>query len=256
MTDIAVTIGANVLFPGGGLAMLAANAALNLADDAVFAALDVGGGYKSWEQAGLDFGKKALTSAVNIGVGGVFNGFGGIEKGFFAQGGGLSGMVSTMAEKGTMGVIATSAMGGLQTLTTSTINSAVNAFELTYNEDGKITGLGWSQNSFNAGVQGGLISAATGMTSSLTSGLLNNWNAGEKLFGFSQTNQQDVYKLNQTIGSLAGQGVNYALTGDFALNVLNFGMFGITDRNKNLVQNGLLELHLGKKGATMNVGMG
>ncbi|MCA1951350.1 MAG: M23 family metallopeptidase, partial [Treponema sp.] len=35
-----------------------------------------------------------------------------------------------------------------------------------------------------------------------------------------------------------------------------FGMFGINDRNGNLVKNGLLELHLGRKGATMNIGMG
>jgi hypothetical protein len=33
-------------------------------------------------------------------------------------------------------------------------------------------------------------------------------------------------------------------------------MFGVNDRNGNLVKNGLLELHLGKNGATMNVGMG
>jgi hypothetical protein len=33
-------------------------------------------------------------------------------------------------------------------------------------------------------------------------------------------------------------------------------MFGINDRNDNLVKNGLLELHLGRTGATMNIGMG
>jgi hypothetical protein len=132
----------------------------------------------------------------------------------------------------------------------------VNAFNLTYDKDGNITGLGWSADSFNAGVQGGLVSAATGMTSSLTSGVLNNWSAGDNLFGFSQLNQRDVYTLNSTIGSLAGQGVNYALTGDFSVNLLNFGMFGIQDRDGNQVKNGLLELHLGKNGATMNIGMG
>jgi len=181
----------------------------------------------------------------------VFNGFGGIKTGFFAQGGGLTGLVSSKVGTGTLGVIATSTMGGLQTLVTSTLNSAVNAFNLTYDKDGNITGLGWSADSFNAGVQGGLVSAATGMTSSLTSGLLNKWNAGEKLFGFSQTNQRDVYNLNNTLGSLAGQGVNYALTGDFSLNVLN-----MADITGGQIKNGLLELHLGRKGATMNIGMG
>jgi hypothetical protein len=44
-------------------------------------------------------------------------------------------------------------------------------------------GLGWSSDAFNAGVQGGLISAATGMTSSLTSGMLGDLNLfdGNKL---------------------------------------------------------------------------
>jgi len=188
---MAVTIGATALLPGAG--SLLANAALNLADDAVFAVLDVGGGYKSWEEAELEFGKKALNSAVNA---------------------------------------------------------------ITWDKE---HGFGWSADAFNAGVQGGLISAATGMTSTFTSGMLGQMNLfdGNKL-GLSDKifNTESIKSFNSLAGSLAGQGVNYALTGDFALNVLNFGMFGVRDRENNLVQNGLLELHLGKKGVTINVGMG
>ncbi|TCW60156.1 hypothetical protein, partial [Treponema sp. J25] len=105
---MAVTIGATALLPGAG--SLLANAALNLADDAVFAVLDVGGGYKSWEEAELEFGKKALNSAVNA---------------------------------------------------------------ITWDKE---HGFGWSADAFNAGVQGGLISAATGMTSTFTSGMLGQMN--------------------------------------------------------------------------------
>ncbi len=76
------------------------------------------------------------------------------------------------------------------------------------------------------------------------------------LEGFVGTTYANAATLSNTIGSLASQGVNFALTGDFTLNVLNFGMFGVKDTAGNLVKNGLLELHLGKKGATMNVGMG
>jgi hypothetical protein len=199
----------------------------------------------------LSSGRKPLCSAVNVGVGGVFNGFGGVSNSFFPQGNGLSGMVSSVAGTGPMGVIASTAMTGLQTVTTSTLNSAVNAFNLQYDKDGKLLGLGWSSDAFNAGVQGGLISAATGMTSSLTSGMLNLG-----LEGFVGKTYANAATLSNTIGSLAGQGINYALTGDFTLNVLNFGLFGIKDANQNLVKNGLLELHLGRNGATMNVGMG
>jgi len=233
LTDMAVTIGATALLPGAG--SLLANAALNLADDAVFAMLDVGGGYKSWEAAGLEFGKKAACSAVNIGVGQLFN----------------PAVTALNSTPGVSGVIGRTMVGGMQSFTTSTASSAINA--ITWDAE---HGLGWSNDAFTAGVQGGLVSAATGMTSTFTSGMLNNWNAGDKLYGFSKLNQQDVYTLNSTIGNLASQGVNFALTGDFTLNVLNFGMFGVKDTAGNLVKNGLLELHLGKKGATMNVGMG
>ena len=48
-----------------------------------------------------------------------------------------------------------------------------------------------------------------------------------------------------------------AMTGDFGLNVLNMNMFGLTAIDgKTPISGGLLELHLGKNGATMNIGMG
>jgi len=231
VTDIGVTIAATIITaPAGGIGGALASAAVNLADDAVFTMLDVGGGYKSWEEAGLEFGKKAACSAVNIGVGQLFS----------------PAIAMANSTQGIGGVIGSTMLSGMQTVTTSTLNSAVNA--ITWDKE---HGLGWSSDAFNAGVQGGLISAATGMTSSFTSGVLNNWNAGDKLFGFSQLNQKDVYTLNSTIGNLAGQGVNFALTGDFTVNVLNMGDF-----TNGAIKTGLLELHLGKKGATMNVGMG
>jgi len=239
VTDIGVTIAATIITaPAGGIGGALASAAVNLADDAVFTMLDVGGGYKSWEEAGLEFGKKAACSAVNIGVGQLFS----------------PAIAMANSTQGIGGVIGSTMLSGMQTVTTSTLNSAVNA--ITWDKE---HGLGWSADAFNAGVQGGLISAATGMTSSFTSGVLGELNLfdGNKI-GLSNNifNTESIKSFNALTGSLASQGVNYALTGDFTLNVLNFGMFGVNDRNGNLVKNGLLELHLGKNGATMNVGMG
>ena len=111
VTDIGVTIAATVVSGGATLPALLANAAFNLTDDAVFAMLDVGGGYKSWEEAGLDFGKKALSSAVNIGVGQMFNPV----------------MAAVSATQGMGGVIGSTMVNGMQTFTTSTLTSAVNA---------------------------------------------------------------------------------------------------------------------------------
>jgi hypothetical protein len=63
--------------------------------------------------------------------------------------------------------------------------------------------------------------------------------------------QKDQANFNGLIGSLAGQGVNYAMGGDFTLNVLNLSVF-----SGGQVSGGLLELHLGKNGTTMNFGTG
>jgi len=194
---------------------VAASAAMNLADDAVFTMLDVSGGYSSWEDAGLAFGKKALTSVATAAVGGVFNGVKGVETGFF-QGG-----LSKYARRS---VIARTALTGVQTVTTSTITSAINAVQWT--EDG----FGWSADAFNAGMQGGLISAATGMTSTFTSGMMEQMNLfdGNNLaLSNAVFDTGSIQHFNAMAGNLAAQGVNYALTGDFSLNVLNFGMFGV-----------------------------
>jgi hypothetical protein len=65
-----------------------------------------------------------------------------------------------------------------------------------------------------------------------------------KLEGFNNLNKSDVQKFNGLIGSLAGQGVNYALGNDFTLNVLNLSLFTQSDKYSS----GLLELHLGRDG--------
>lgn len=247
VVDVGVTVAAAVVSGGSSLPAMLAAAAINMADDAIFTMADVSSGYKSWEQAGLDFGKKALSSAASIAVGGVFNGFDG-AAGFFSDG--LNSGLQNVA--GLDGVIGRTMMGGLQTMTTSTVTSAINAVQWTG------SGLGWSSDAFSAGVQGGLASAATGMTSTFTSGALGLLNSGQgMLSGFSSGNIGDVGKLNSFIGGLAGQTVNWALSGDFALNVANFNMFGIAGADgKTLVSSGVLELHLGKNGITMNIGTG
>lgn len=56
ITDIGVTIAATAITaPMGGLGGALISAGINLADDALFATLDVAGGYKSFGEAGLDF---------------------------------------------------------------------------------------------------------------------------------------------------------------------------------------------------------
>jgi hypothetical protein len=143
-------------------------------------------------------------------------------------------------------------LAGVQTLTTSTINSAVNAIQW----DGD--GLTWNRDVFDAGFNAGLQGAAVGMTTSLTSGLLEQTNLGsklEKVLGFNSGQIEDMQTFNKTIGGLAGQGVNYALGGDFTMNALNLSMLKINVGGERL-EGGLFEVRFGREGVSTAIGAG
>ncbi len=80
-------------------------------------------------------------------------------------------------------------------------------------------------------------------------------NLGDVL-GFSKQNIGDIGGLNSFIGGIASQGVQYAMGGDFTMNVLNLSMFGIEDRNENAINQGLFEIGFGRDGFSAGVGMG
>jgi hypothetical protein len=220
---IAVAAAAASVYTGGASLGLIA---LTLVDDAVFTVLDVAGGYKTFDEAGFAFGQKALITFATSAIGSAFQSLQTIAAGI----------------NGFKGVVAQTALTGAQALTTGTVTSALSA--VTYNSR---DGFGWSTEAFSAGMRSTLVSAASSMTSTFTSGSLALINSGagmEKLKGFSLANMKDVSSLNRTIGGLAGQGVNYALTGEFTLNIAS------------AYNTGLLELHLGNQGIGMNLGTG
>jgi hypothetical protein len=138
-------------------------------------------------------------------------------------------------------------MAGAQTLAAGFAASAING--ITYSRNG---GLGYSGEMFRAGMRSTFTNSLSSMTSTFTSGTLQAINSGfslEKLAGFNNANKADLGKLNSLAGSLAGQGINYAMGNDFTLNALNLGLF-----TNGKINSGLLELHLGRGGATMNIG--
>ena len=128
VVDIGVTVAAGILTGGVG------SLAMNLVDDAVFGLLDISGGYQSWEQAGLDFGKKATLSAVNYSGGKLF-------------GGALSSLAST---GGLDKVVGTTLLTGMRTATTGLASSAIGAVGLTFDGNGGVTGLGFDVEGFKA----------------------------------------------------------------------------------------------------------
>jgi hypothetical protein len=205
MTVVAATVGAALTPVTGGASLalvavsVAAGAALNVADDAVFAALDVAGGYKSWEEAGVTFGKAALTATVTGAAGAGFN----------VVAGGIS------AAKGTLDyAVAQTALKMTETFSTGLATSAIGA--ITYSGGS----FGFDHDAFTGGVQSGLIASAVSGTSTLTSGVLNTG-----LSGFYGKIHADGTKLSNLTGGIAGQTVGYALGDDFRLNLFNAGLF-------------------------------
>jgi hypothetical protein len=236
---VAVISVAAAYFSGGtSLAGMAAlMTAVSVADDFMFDSMDAGFGYKTIDEAGFEFGKAALISAVSNFSAGAF---GGITSAAVQTAGSAVGKVAVQA-----------AMTGAQTFTTGIATSAISG--VTYNSETKEWG--YSSELFANGVKGTIISTLSSVASAVTSGTLTSINSGmnmEKLTGFSVLNQKNIGKLNSLLGAVAGQGVQYAMGEDFTLNLLNTGLL-----SKDLVNSGLLELRFGHDGSTkMNIGTG
>jgi len=240
---IAGSIAAGIVSGGSGFAALALSVGLSSASEITFGTLDLVCGYKSIDQVAFNIGKSVLTNTVTSLIGGAFNGIKDTD---------ITGITNiAVGNAGTPfnKVLAQTMMTGAQTFTTGFATSAISA--ITY--DSK-NGFGFSGDIFTSGVKGMLTSSLVSMTSTFTSTGLTAINSGldySKLIGFNNLNQADLKNLNGLIGSLAGQGLNYALGNDFTLNVLNLSLF-----NDNGYNSGLLELHIGRNGINMNFGTG
>ncbi|MDR1238930.1 MAG: hypothetical protein LBK27_02340 [Treponema sp.] len=235
LVTLPVTGGASVV------AMMGLMTAISVSDDLLFNTLDVAGGYKTWDEAGFEFGKALVISAASNALGGAFNGLGGISGGFFAKGAGLAGMMAEKAGNAFGGLMVKTAMKGLEIGLTTTITSALNG--VTYsNKDG----WGYSEKVFSQGMDGLPSAVFSGMANTFTGGLMNIG-----LEGFTDVLHETGTRLSGLVGGLAGEGVKYAMGGDFTLNLFNFGLI-----SQGKINSGFLELHLGQDGARMNFGTG
>ena len=203
----------------GGIALVAA---LNSVDDLVFYAMDVTGGYKSYGEAGVEFGKTLVSNTVN------------------AASGSLSSGAGSLVNK--------TVTSGLKTFAAGTINSAVASV---YYDNNK--GLGFSAESFTQGFKGSSIGALSGMTGTFTSGLMDLG-----LEGFIKNLYTDGRALSNLAGGLASQGVNYAFGNDFTLNLFDAGAFFETAASAGLVEMRLgrngIGFELGSGGVNASIG--
>jgi hypothetical protein len=224
--------------------------AVNLADDAVFTAMDVSGGYKSGDQALFDFGKQVATSVVTTGLGQLGGKIMGSMGGVADSLGNVGKASGLYTIKGFEGVVARTLFTGAQAATTNLAASAIGG--ITYSTN---NGWGYDENAFLEGALGKSATASVlgGMTSSLVSGSMGQWNLTDTNSNWlnSQTfKAADIRNLNGLAGGLASTAVSYGLTGEATLNIANMSMFGGPSA-------GLAEMHLGgADGFSLNLGSG
>ncbi|MDR2965864.1 MAG: hypothetical protein LBU88_08820 [Treponema sp.] len=217
--------------------------AIGSADELIFGALDVAYGYKSIEEAGLEFGKAlAINTATSL-IGSVF---GGVANGFE----GLTNIATNaVGGAGTIGGIAVkTAMTGAQTFATYTATTALNS--ITYSSE---NGIGWSRETFNNGMENWYKGVLTSTLSTLVSsslGAFNLFDGNNVALHYNIFNTNGVNALNNLAGGLAAQGLELAMGGNFTLNILNLSMF---DSNYST---GLMEMRFGRDGFSMGLGTG
>jgi hypothetical protein len=220
---------------------------INMIDDLVFGAVDVTGGYKELENVGKELGKKSLVSAAGAVGGMAINSLGITES--------VSASITRSLGEGFWGSMANttavSALRGLQSFTSGTINSAISA---SYWDEDK-GGLNWSWDLFRGGFEETLASVASGITGSMASGLLGQLNLGTNGIlagGFNQLQKIDMARMNGFLGDMAASAVNYRMTGSASFNLLRYSeQFG-----DKFYSTGLLELEVGDKGLSARLGAG
>jgi hypothetical protein len=249
VVDIGVTIAAAVFAPVTGGASLAASVALNLVDDAVFTLADIASGMEAGQAFGA-FGKKALTSTATAAIGVGFNGFSVAQASFH----GLAGAMGKFGKS----VIGSTLLKGAEVATTNIATSAINAIDFT----GIGSGDWFDTGAFTEGAFGkdALAGVAGGMAGNFVTAGLGKWNletsAGTKFTGASGAIDPEALRsFNRLMGAASEISVEYWLSGNSTISLLNTGMIGLKDVNREAVDIGLLEYHFGDRGNYFNVGM-
>ncbi|MDY7028431.1 MAG: hypothetical protein SVR04_09065, partial [Spirochaetota bacterium] len=210
VADVGMAVTANLVAPGSGVLLSAAlTAGMNLADDALFTALDVAGGMDAGEAWG-GFAKQCVISMGTTFTGGVFNGFGeGAD--FLSEGiGGMDFFQDSL--------IASTALKATELTGNLAYTNAVNAV----NFDG---GLGFDSDAFYGGFQGAAAwsGVAAGTAGHFVSGgLAKSWNGELDTMGFDVETTLDrsaINSLNRLAGGLTESAVEYAMTGSTTYNV-------------------------------------
>lgn len=223
-------IAASILVPGSGLLAIAGSAAVSTASTIAFDALDVGYGYKSWEEAGLDIGKQFLSSVATAGIGSGFK-----EVGELAS---------------AQGMMSKAILAGAQTFTTNVARNAINSFNLHGGWGMGFDTRGFMDNSFG---ESALISSATSAVGAGVTAGLTDWNMQDgNSFALSKNvfDTKSIESFNSLAGGLAGNAFEYGFTGKTTFNLARLSGKAVDGSQWG---SGLLEMHVGD-GFSMNFG--
>jgi len=232
-TNIAVAIAATALTGGAGagtFGMLMANAAINLADDAVFTMMDVGNGTTSLGEGMAGLGRQAGMS------------FGSAAFGYgMAEWGGSLGDLRGNA-------FADSALKGAETLSFNAASGAFGALRIDRN------GLGFDADSFRNSALGrdSLAGCASAAAGAFATSVLSGWDLETSLGSrLDVVNREAVRNLNYAAGGLASAGLSYGLTGEAKVNLLDVRGTGVLEMN---LGGGRPLFELGRGGTNLDLG--
>ena len=234
---------------GAGWVAIPISIGAAVANEIAFGSLDLAFEYKELDEVAFNVGKTFVISSITSAAGALFNGVATVGGTVIFDG--LTNVAVETSTNVLNKIAARTIMTGLEKVTTNIATNAING--ITYS-----TGGNWGYNKEVLGrdyVKNMMTNTLSSMTNAFTTTGFTAINSGldlSKLKGFNNyENKINVKKFNNLLGSLAGQAVNYAMGGDFTLNLLNLSMF-----SDGKLNSGLLELNLGRNGATMNIGTG
>ena len=200
---------------------------LGYADDLLFAAMDVGGGYKSASEVGLELAKTAATAAIGAGMGAAGNALGDIAGNALQ---GASKFTNFAAQAG---------ISMTTNYVTSVANSAVQSLYIDEND------LAFNSKNFKKSLYSTeTISGALGAGITGGMGAINLRDGNNIKLNSNTFNVSGISAFNSLAGGLVQNGVALAMGGNANFNLLSFK--GV----------GMLEFSFGKDGVKSKIGMG
>ena len=256
-----ITVGALLAagtFVTGGLStigLVLILSTIGTSDELLFNGLDAQFGYKTAGEALFSTAKTFANNVIKNRINLAFNGIPAKNGEVFSEG--INKLISNSLTSSNLFVNTTvkTITAGAQTLMGGISNNFLDSF--TYDRK---NGFGFNTNIFQNSMKNLGKSVLSSMVNAGVNSILKGINSGYdmgKIQNWRNDQINSIQNLNSLLGSLAGEGINYAFGDGFKLNLLNTSLFGYLGFNTKYVNSGLLEMTIGKNGfESMSIGSG